>query len=451
MATHYEILGIETDADRTAVKKAYFRLCRTYHPDVSGDANGHFFKLVTAAYETLSDEKARARYDRELNDSNRSGYQSSDYDYDDDSQSSSASSAPSPDSAPHHTEGLIQNPPLDFGRMKWYNKDYSGLEEKVVLRHPNMLLAITGTIVFILGVLVLGLLSLVTHPPFLVIIYLVFAIGAIFTQNKFSRFRMGQANFIAVMTVWVAGYIWTIVKDIQSSHFEPNVFMLLFFTAGFGFLGLYSGHKWRKWSILKMDRGHMVLSAKDAKEFAIWGQPGELSDAIDKFGQRNVALGAIGEKRTAELLSNLFLIPGTKVFHGLKFPGSEDADVDHAVVNGNKIAFIDSKMWAGGHYGWSSNGTIIRDKKYDSLELHTNFPTAVKKLDDTLFHEADSRGWILIHSNDNRQVRTDNSNAGAVRLGTPQECLEEIGDWFAEGNTGIVNRGILNAIIHKMK
>lgn len=445
MATHYEILGIDTDADRSAVKKAYFKLCRTYHPDISGDADGHFFKLVTAAYETLSDEKARARYDRELNDSNHTVYESSDYAPDEDD-------APMPpESGSQRAEGLIRPSSVDFERMDWFNKDYSQIKERVVLRHPNMIFAIAGTVVFILGIYMMGALALTTNPPFPPIIYVGFMIAATVTQNKFARFKMGQAPFIAVMSAWVAGYVWGIVNDVQHSHLGFLPFLLFVFTAGFGLLGLYSGHKWRKWSIMKMDRGLMVMSTKDAKEYAIWGKPGELSDAIDKFGQRNVALGAMGEKRTAELLSQLFAIPGTKIFHGLKFPGSENADVDHAVVNGNKIAFIDSKMWAGGQYGWSNNGTIVRDKKYDSLELHTNFPKAVEKLDLTLFHEAESRGWILIHSNDNRQVGTDNSSSGVVRLGTPQECLEEIGNWFAEDNTGIINRGILNSIIHKLK
>lgn len=448
MATHYEILGIDTDADRSAVKKAYFKLCRTYHPDVSGDANGHFFKLVTAAYETLSDEKARARYDHELNDSNHTGYGSSNYNDTEDDYDDAPAETPEPER--HRTEGFTRDY-VDFGRMEWSNKDYSHVTEKVVLRHPYMLWAIVGTAVFILGVLGTGLLSLATNPPFSPILYLGLAVAAIFTQNKFSRFLMGQASFIAVMSAWGAGYVWEIVRDVQSSQLKPFPFLLFVLATGFGFLGVYAGHKWRKWSILKMDRGPMVMSAKDAKEYASWGKPGELSDAIDKFGQRNVALGAIGEKRTAELLSQLFTIPGTKIFHGLKFPGSENADVDHAVVNGGKIAFIDSKMWSGGHYSWAGDGTIIRDKKFDSLELYTNFPTAVQKLDSTLFHEAESRGWILIHSNDNRPVRTDNNHSQGVRLGTPQECLEEIGNWFSEDNTGIINRGILNSIIHKLK
>lgn len=443
MATHYEILGIDTDADRSAIKKAYLKLCRTYHPDISGDANGHFFKLVTAAYETLSDEKARAGYDRELNNSSHSGYESSSYDSDDD--------ASSPDPEQHHPEGLIRPSAIDFARMEWFNRDYSQVKERVVLRHPNRLKALLGTSVFTPSIVFVAMFSLATHPLFPYLGYLGFMAAAIFTQNQFSRFRMEMTAFIVVMSGWSAGYAWEIVNAVQSSQLKPAPCFLLASTLSLGFLGIYAGRKWRAWSVMNMDRGRMVLSAKDAKEFAIWGTPGELSDAIDKFGQRNVALGAMGEKRTAELLSQLFAIPGTKIFHGLKFPGSENADVDHAVVNGNKIAFVDSKMWAGGHFGWSHNGTIVRDKKYDSLELHTNFPKAVEKLDRTLFHEAESRGWILIHSNDNRPVQTDNSNSGVVRLGTPQECLEEIGEWFAEDNTGIINRGILNAIIHKLK
>ncbi len=62
---YYKILGIEPDADQKAVKTAYRRLARKYHPDVSkvSDAEKRF-KEVSEAYEVLADEKKRAEYDQ---------------------------------------------------------------------------------------------------------------------------------------------------------------------------------------------------------------------------------------------------------------------------------------------------------------------------------------------------------------------------------------------------
>lgn len=60
---YYEILGIEPDASHDAIKSAYRKLARKYHPDIAGESGVEKFKAVTEAYETLSDETRRKRYD----------------------------------------------------------------------------------------------------------------------------------------------------------------------------------------------------------------------------------------------------------------------------------------------------------------------------------------------------------------------------------------------------
>jgi molecular chaperone DnaJ len=61
----YELLGVSHDADADAIKKAYRRLARQYHPDVNPDpATQDKFKEVTRAYEVLSDPQKRSAYDR---------------------------------------------------------------------------------------------------------------------------------------------------------------------------------------------------------------------------------------------------------------------------------------------------------------------------------------------------------------------------------------------------
>jgi curved DNA-binding protein len=62
---YYSILGVERNADADAIKKAYRKLARKYHPDVSKDPKGEEkFKEVAEAYETLKDTEKRNAYDQ---------------------------------------------------------------------------------------------------------------------------------------------------------------------------------------------------------------------------------------------------------------------------------------------------------------------------------------------------------------------------------------------------
>src|SRR6185437_10611509 len=66
MRDPYAVLGVSRDASEDDIKRAYRRLAKKLHPDLSpgNRANEQQFKEVTAAYDLLSDAGKRARFDR---------------------------------------------------------------------------------------------------------------------------------------------------------------------------------------------------------------------------------------------------------------------------------------------------------------------------------------------------------------------------------------------------
>lgn len=83
---YYQTLGVSKNASQEDIKKAFRKLARKHHPDVNpGDPSSEDrFKEINEAYEVLSDEEKRKKYDRfgaQWKQYERSGGRASDFDW----------------------------------------------------------------------------------------------------------------------------------------------------------------------------------------------------------------------------------------------------------------------------------------------------------------------------------------------------------------------------------
>jgi curved DNA-binding protein len=62
---YYDVLGVKPDCDDAALKAAYRKQARKFHPDINKDPTAEErFKEVNEAHETLKDKKKRAAFDQ---------------------------------------------------------------------------------------------------------------------------------------------------------------------------------------------------------------------------------------------------------------------------------------------------------------------------------------------------------------------------------------------------
>lgn len=62
---YYEVLGVSEDASQDKIKQAYRKNAKKYHPDSNSDtADEEKFKKINKAYDVLSDEDKKKKYDR---------------------------------------------------------------------------------------------------------------------------------------------------------------------------------------------------------------------------------------------------------------------------------------------------------------------------------------------------------------------------------------------------
>lgn len=208
---------------------------------------------------------------------------------------------------------------------------------------------------------------------------------------------------------------------------------------------LATGYALIKWS--KPVKGSVTVHPQpkdllwNAPEKRVFGTAGLIAGAADVFGKEAVEAGARGERSTAKLLDLLMKIPGTVVFHGLRFPGSQKADVDHAVAHGDFVFLIDSKQYRAGVYEWGdwdytydddpnvyTKEVIYRDGNH---VIENSMDVAAEGYREMLPEGVTVIPIVLIHGY-NVAIGNRMTSAGGVHLLTPNDAMEYIGSTLGD-------------------
>lgn len=425
---YYQLLGVAQNASMDQIGRAYINVCKRYKstinygPDIS-------FETVNAAYKVLTNSETRRQYDDSLIVEETKVRQNT------------------------VTVAVSADSKID---EDWSSKDYSEIKEWVYdFRTPtNPIFALPAgdtssysaqgskTIRQVKSIAPTVAASNTHRIVMSLVIFFAFTIGIPMGTALLTAIRMNAT--MALSCSFLAACVFSIAclktSPAASASVSKNVRPR----------NNYAAPTKKIYQNLTPAARRNLMDGEFALKCKIWGMPGILDDAVNKFGQHNVDLGTAGEELTAKMLEDLLKIPGTRIFHGLKFPGSTTADVDHAIINGDKVVFIDSKMWSGAHYTWVYPDTIGRVSSKEFKKIHTNFPAAVGYLSQT-FSKQQVMAMTIIHSNNRYRVSFDNSRASNVTLTNGPDAIRVIGDWFSKDLTGKIDLNSMQKLEYQLK
>ncbi|MGM1060782.1 J domain-containing protein [Saccharothrix sp. Mg75] len=156
----------------------------------------------------------------------------------------------------------------------------------------------------------------------------------------------------------------------------------------------------------------------------------------------------VAEHLTADLLSRyLTRLPGVRVFHGLAWPGSVFADVDHAVLCGRRLVLIESKSWLPGHYEVEDDGVVWRNG-HPFRGGGTRLPRSLAVYR-KLLPWLDIRCALVLYPSRAGTVTAEDPSDAVVPPMTPTQFVEDVGDWLAE-DPATVDREALALLLRQV-
>lgn len=318
---------------------------------------------------------------------------------------------------------------VDPTGWKWFNNDYSRYQvmDPAPTRYEMKRVARVKPGRFML--FLAAFCTLVTldffssakpNPNILVSFIAVFALILVAVMCMSSRKWVKIIGFILGAIVPISAVVL-----LMTGNFLPLILLLVGTAIMFGVARLFIRS-------LYFD-GRMVERANRLTGLELWSNPaqrvygnaGGVASAVAKFGKEAVEAGVEGENRTASLLWLLLKIPGVTVFHGLKFPNSKKADVDHAVLHGSNVYLIDSKQYRWGEYEWRTHPKygeqIARTDGYGRPK-DNHMGAAAEGYRKMLGSSVNVIPIIIVHGN-KVKIGANKWSSSGVALFTPEEAM----------------------------
>lgn len=163
------------------------------------------------------------------------------------------------------------------------------------------------------------------------------------------------------------------------------------------------------------------------------------------FGRPGAGQDELAQPLTADVLEHyLTRLPGVRIFHGLAWPGSVFADIDHAVLCGRRLVLIESKRWLPGHYTIGEQGYLWRNGHRFRGGM-TRLPEGIAEFQAVL-PDVEVCGALLVYPSRAGEITT--SEPSDLTL-TPDQFIREMGSWLAE-DPATVDRDVFRRVQYQV-
>ncbi len=405
----YEVLGVARDASQEEIRSAYRNAAKKFHPDAEG--NSYFFRLIQQAYETLSDPRRRADYDR-------SGL----------TASSAPSSAPPPSAA--RTGGSWANvapsvPVIPPEEITWWGRvdPAARISWRARFGPAELLFVLAGGLWLALVVFGFTTATLAATGGYG---YLVFGVviaptvwcllGAVFGR------RPAKAAVLWSIVVGVALLLLTWFAETHGISHPATIFgyalgalLLPWLAARFAPYRTRQRIDWQAnvWQLRAGGRGSVVRSQNAA---------GLTADLLARYLTR---------------------IPAVRVFRD---PSGVGPGIDHLVLCGRRMLLISSVSWPAGRYSLGRSGEVLLEGQpvmSGSLGV-----TEALRVCRRRFRRAQVRGLVLNWPPQagGQYLPTSWTPDQDYAVTGPDALVKDAGSWLADQPT-TVHRGMFRALV----
>lgn len=157
-----------------------------------------------------------------------------------------------------------------------------------------------------------------------------------------------------------------------------------------------------------------------------YGKAGGAIGENTKFNAYATAAGAKGEAMLGQTMMAFFSkhkVPA-RIYHGVYFPGSKAADIDHVVVIGRAVYLIDAKLYKADNYFLSADRNYISSGRGD--RKRTRMGAAGEKTVTALGSRGQVRGVRICILSVGRNESRVTQSGGMLDVCSPPQLLQEI-------------------------